>query len=251
MTDDNRAGDADEPTIADRSTGDEPTRVAEPATTVTKTRVDRPGDGPGGATPVWKRPPVLIGAAAVVLLVILAVVVLGGGDDDESGELAGGSSVTNTTATTIPVPSSEPSSETTGPATSAPAPEPPPTEPDAGPPQLTGPDADICKAYVTIEDAVALVYNSGDLADDEIVSRAHTLADGIDTTVELLEGLAGEPYGEDAKTYAGFLAPMADEFRNATTREQVDEAGDKLFEPPVDISEADTRLQDEYDAQCV
>jgi hypothetical protein len=245
--------DSDEPTGAD-----EPTRISEPtpadgdlpgtaASTTPGRRVDGSVDPP--EQPVWKRPPVIIGAvAAVIVLALLAFFLLKDDGDTEPAATDDKDTTSQSSTTLDPL---NPTSETTAPpettATTSPG-----TDPEGTTNQTptTPVGTDVCQAYNAIEDAVALVFDSGDLSDADVVSRSHELADGLDRSVGLLRSMDDRPYGADATTYADFLDPMADEFREATTREQVEAAGDKLFQPPVDISEADTRLQDEYDAQC-
>jgi len=228
---------------------DEPTEVlpGDAASTTPGRRVDGSLDPPD--QPVWRRPPVIVGAVvALVVLALLAFFLLKDDGDTEPAATDDKDTTSQSSTTLDPL---NPTSETTAPpettATTSPQTDP---EDTTNQTPTTPVGTDVCQAYNSIEDAVALVFDSGDLSDADVVSRSHELADGLDTSVGLLRSMDDRPYGADAKTYADFLDPMADEFREATTREQVEAAGDKLFEPPVDISEADTRLQDEYDAQC-
>jgi hypothetical protein len=258
MTDNDDFGGNDDRTAAQEPIGaDEPTRVGEPTAagdrvgSVGKTRIDQPTPTDGAEPPVWKRPPVIVGAVVALLLVVAAVVLLSGGDDDDGDTAAGEGKGSTVSSTTVPETAATPS---TGgaPVTDAPVTEPPVTEAPAtaGTPTTAVNESNVCEAYIVMEDAVALVYDSGDLDDDEVVSRSHDLADSLETSAGLLESLADQPYGPQATMYAGFLDSMVGEFRDATTRAQVEAAGEKLFEPPQDVSEADTRMQDEYDAQC-
>ena len=258
MTDRDEPTGADEPTrISEPTSSGEPTRVAKSrdpgvpgsaASTTPGRRVDGSIDPPD--QPVWKRKPVIIGAVvAVAVVALLAFLLFGGGDDDEPAATDDRDSTSQSTTTLDPL---GPTSETTAPPASETTPTTPPaTDPEAtvGTP-TTALGAVICQAFNRLEEGVELVFNAGESSDEEVLSRADRLGDSIDQSVGLFESLGDRPYAADAETYATYLAPLADRFRNATTRDEIDALGDELLEPEIDVAEAATRLQDEWDAEC-
>jgi hypothetical protein len=257
MTDNDEPTGADEPTRISRPTSSgEPHRVARSrdpgvpgraASTTPGRRVDGSIDPPD--RPVWARKPVIIGAvAAVVIVALLAFFLLKDDGDDEEAEAKGSTSQSSTTLDPL-----DQTTETTAPpASETTATTPPETDPEGTVNQTptTALGAEICQAFNRLEEGVELVFNAGEVSDAEMLSRSDQLGDNIDTSVGLFESLADRPYGTDATTYAVFLEPLADEFREATTRDQVDALGDELLEPSIDVAEAASRLQDEWDAEC-
>jgi hypothetical protein len=246
MTDTDEPTGGDEPTRVDRRTDTDLPGSA--ASTTPGRRVDGSVDPPD--QPVWARKPVIIGAVAAVVVVALLAFFLLKDDGDTETAVEDDRDTTSQSTTTDPL---DPTTGSTAPPVTdaTPTTPPPATDPEAtvGTP-TTALGNTICQAFNRLEEGIEPVYNPGEVSDAELVSRAEELGHSIDVSVALFQSLDDKPYAADAEAYATFLAPFAGKFREASTVDQIDALGDELLEPEIDVAEAATRLQDEWDAEC-